>query len=45
MHGTGNKILKPYVSAAGSASVFGQEAPNLLDPFYQAIPVSEITSI
>ena len=31
------KTLKHYVSAAGSASVFRQEAPTLLDPMDRAI--------
>jgi hypothetical protein len=31
------KTLKQYVSEDGSASVFRQEAPNLLDPFDRAL--------
>jgi hypothetical protein len=31
------KTLEHYVSEAGSASIFRQEAPNLWDPLDQAI--------
>jgi hypothetical protein len=31
------KTLKQYISEAGCASIFRQEAPNLLEPFDQAI--------